>query len=166
MRFQGLAYRAHNPKWAWEPLSGEGALLYGGRFNRVGVSALYLSLALQTAIREVQPLRRPMQPVVLCAYEVDVEPVFDSLEIQNCRDAGISETEINSPNWRMSMYSGSIPASQKLADKLIAAGFAGMRCRSFATDAGPDDLNLVLWSWSPERPARAVLIDDEGRLAR
>ncbi len=166
MRIQGLAYRAHNPKWAWEPLSGEGASLHGGRYNRKGLAALYISLDPHTAIREVQPLRRPLQPVVLCAYEVDVEPVFDSLEVQNCRDAGISEREISAPNWRMSMYSGSVPASQELAEKLIATGFAGMRFRSFAAGSGPDDLNLVLWNWGPRRPAKVVLVDDDRRLVR
>jgi len=64
----------------------------------------------------------------------------------------------------MSMYSGSVPASQQLAEKLIATGFAGMRFRSFVADSGSDDLNLVLWNWGPRRPAKVVLVDDEGRL--
>ena len=42
--------------------------------------ALYTSLSPLTAIREAQPLGRRMQPLTLCAYEVDVEPVFDSLD--------------------------------------------------------------------------------------
>lgn len=166
MRFQGLAYRAHNPKWAWDPLSGEGAFLHGGRFNRKGVAALYLSLDPQTAIREVQPLRRPMQPVVLCAYEVDVEPIFDSLVSRNCRDAGISDSEITSPNWRLEMNSGLIPASQQLADKLMETGFTGLRFRSFAAGAAGNDLNLVLWRWSSRRPVKVLLIDDEERLSQ
>ena len=36
MRFEGLAYRAHNPRWSWAPTSGEGARLHGGRFNAKG----------------------------------------------------------------------------------------------------------------------------------
>ena len=63
MRFRGLVYRAHNPQWSWTPLSGEGARRHGGRFNRRGVSALYTSLSLLTAIREAQWLGRPMQPL-------------------------------------------------------------------------------------------------------
>ena len=63
------------------------------------------------------------------------------------------------------MLSGGVPASQALADRLIAAGCVGMRVRSFAAGAGPDDLNLVLWRWGPDRPARVNLIDDESRLA-
>ena len=41
MRFQGILYRALNPMRAREPLSGEGARLYGGRFNPRGTPALY-----------------------------------------------------------------------------------------------------------------------------
>ena len=80
MRFQGLVYRAHNPEWSWTPLSGEGARRHGGRFNRRGVPALYTSLSPLAAIREAQPLGRPIWSASApsCAYEVDVEPVFDA----------------------------------------------------------------------------------------
>jgi len=45
-------FRAHTPKWASQPTSGAGAALKGGRFNREGVGALYLSLDEITALRE------------------------------------------------------------------------------------------------------------------
>jgi RES domain-containing protein len=41
--YAGKLYRAFNPIYAREQLSGRGAALYGGRFNPKGVSALYLS---------------------------------------------------------------------------------------------------------------------------
>jgi len=63
------------------------------------------------------------------------------------------------------MLDGRIPPSQVLAERLIAAGQAGMLAPSFARGAGVDDLNLVLWTWGPEPPARVALIDDEGRLS-
>ena len=63
------------------------------------------------------------------------------------------------------MLEGGAPASQAVAERLIAAGYAGMRVHSFAAGAGVDDLNLVMWRWGSERPARVVLIDDEGRLS-
>ncbi|WP_368373267.1 RES domain-containing protein [Roseovarius sp. THAF27] len=28
-----LVYRAHDPKWAFDPASGAGAAIYGGRYN-------------------------------------------------------------------------------------------------------------------------------------
>ena len=165
MRIRGLVYRAHNPQWFWTPLSGEGARRHGGRFNRLGIPALYTSLAPLTAIREAQPLGRPMQPLTLCAYEVDAEPVFDALDEERRRALGASESDLACPTWEAEMLAGAIPASQALADRLIAAGYAGMRVRSFAAGTGTDDLNLVMWKWGSDRPARVVLIDDEGRIS-
>ena len=166
MRFRGLVYRAHNPQWSWTPLSGEGARRYGGRFNRRGIAALYTSLAPLTAVREAQPLGRPMQPLVLCAYEVDTEPVFDAMDEQQRREIGISESDLACPTWEGEMLAGAIPASQAMADRLIAAGYSGIRVRSFASGASADDFNLVMWKWGSDRPTRVVLIDDEGRLSR
>lgn len=164
MRFQGLVYRAHNPQWSWTPLSGEGASRYGGRFNRRGVPALYTSLSPLTAIREAQPLGRPMQPLALCAYEVDADPVFDALDHEQRQMLGVSDFDLTCPAWEAEMLTGVAPASQTLADRLIATGYAGMRVQSFATGTGTDSLNLVMWRWGPDRPARVVLIDDEERL--
>lgn len=164
MRFQGLVYRAHNPQWSWAPLSGEGASRHGGRFNRYGVPALYTSLSPLTAIREAQPLGRSMQPLTLCAYKVDAEPIFDALDHEQCRILGVSGFDLTCPIWEAEMLAGVTPASQTLADRLITTGHAGMRVQSFATGTGTDDLNLVMWRWGHDRPARVVLIDDEGRL--
>ena len=149
------------------PPSGEGARHHGERFNRRGLPALYTSLTPPAAIREAPPLGRPMQPLTLCAYEVDVEPVFDTLDEERRRALDVLDSHLACLAWEAEMLAGSIPASQALADRLIAAGYAGVRVRSFAAGAGVDDLNLVMmWEWGSERPARVVLIDDEGRLSR
>ena len=165
MRFRGLVYRAHNPQWSWAPLSGEGARRHGGRFNRRGTPALYTSIAALTAVREAHSLGRPMQPLTLCAYEVDAEPVFDALSEECRRSLEVSEFDLACPTWEADMLVGATPASQALAARLIAAGYAGMRVQSFAAGTGTDDLNLVMWRWGPLRPARVVLVDDEGRLS-
>ena len=45
-RFTGFLYRALNPVYARDPLSGRGAKLYGGRFNPKGTArALCFSVA-------------------------------------------------------------------------------------------------------------------------
>ena len=165
MRFRGLVYRAHNPQWSWQPLSGDGARHHGGRFNRRGIPALYTSLTQVTAIREAEPLGRSMQPLTLCAYEVDTEPVFDALDQARRAALGVSDLELLCPNWEAEMLKGKVPPSQALADRLIALGYAGMRVQSFAAGAGPDDVNLVLWNWGTARPSRVILIDDERRLS-
>ena len=54
----------------------------------------------------------------------------------------------------------------ELADRLIAAGWVGMRVPSFASGAAANDVNLVFWRWGDRRPSRIVLIDDERRIRR
>ena len=166
MRFRGVVYRAHNPQWAWTPLSGEGARRYGGRFNRPGVAALYCSLAPVTAIREAQPIGRPMQPLMLCAYDVDSEPVFDADDPAALQQAGTDPSELACPTWEADMLGGRVPVSQRLAARLVTAGYVGMQVRSFAIGASAGDLNLVMWRWGQDRPARVVPIDEEDRLKR
>lgn len=164
MRFVGLVYRAHNPRWAWGPLSGEGARRNGGRFNRRGLPALYTSLSPLTAIREASQLGRPLQPVTLCAYEVDAEPIFDGEDPEARRTLGVGESDLDCPHWRRLMADGKPPASQALADRLIAEGYVGLRVRSFAPGAGPKEVNMVFWRWGTAAPIRVSVIDEEGRL--
>ncbi len=107
-----------------------------------------------------------MQPLVLCAYEVDAEPVFDAVDAMQRRAMGVSASDLECPCWEAEMLAGRTPASQALADRLRAAGYAGLRGPSFAPGVSVDDRNLVMWRWGAFRPARVVLIDDEGRLSR
>ena len=166
MRFRGTVYRAHNPQWAWTPLSGEGARRHGGRFNKRGVPALYCSLSQIGAIREATPLGRPMQPLTLCAYEVDAEPVFDARIAPQLQESGFHEADLACPTWEADMLDGRVAASQRLAARLVDAGHVGMLVRSFAIDASEDDVNLVMWHWSDVYPTRVTVIDEQERLTR
>ena len=164
MHLKAVVYRAHDPRWAWTPLSGEGARRRGGRFNRIGLPALYLSFSLTTAVREVSPIGRRMQPLVLCSYEVDVGPVFDALDPAERTAHSVSQADLDCPAWRDEMFSGRKPASHRLAERLLSMGSAGMRYRSYAMGTSEYDVNLVLWRWGSESPSRVILIDDEKRL--
>lgn len=166
MRFTGPVWRAHNPEWAWSPLSGEGARRHGGCFNRPGMAALYASLSPMTAMLEASPFGRPMQPITLCQYEVDAEPVFDARDAGARQAPNVSDADLSCPTWNREMLNGGIPASQALADQLVAAGFVAMIVPSFARGAGPGDINCVLWSWGAELPSLVRVIDEEGRLPR
>lgn len=161
MRFTGLVYRAHNPEWAYDPMSGEGARLYGGRFNAKGVPAFYVALDVLTAILEASPLGAPFQPMTLCQYEVDCDDIVD----YRSADGPIAD-RLATPNWRAAMLAGRTPACQALAAALIDDGAAGMLVRSYARGASSDAANLVLWRWGAARPHKVALVDDEGRLRR
>ena len=72
MIYRGRAYRGHDPYWSFAPTSGEGARLTGGRFNRKGDAALYLSLDPMTAVMEItQGFTNRLPPITLCEYDVD-----------------------------------------------------------------------------------------------
>ena len=118
-----------------------------------------------TALREASPLGRPLQPILLCAYEVVAEPIFDSLNKTQCADHDVTDSDLRCPDWRTVMYSGAVPASQALPARLIESGFVGMLVRSFAPGARPADVNLVFWRWGDRLPSRIVVVDDQGRLA-
>lgn len=107
-----------------------------------------------------------MQPLVLCAYEVDVAPVFDAMDRAARTSYGVGDHELDCPTWRFDSLSGRTPASHALASRLTVSGFAGMRVRSYAEGAGDGDVNLVLWHWGAALPSRVKLIDDEYRLER
>lgn len=166
MRFRGALFRAHSPEWSWMPVSGEGASIHGGRFNRRGVAALYASVEPMTAILEAIPVGLPLQPLTLCEYEVDCDGLVDATG-PSVRDAlSIAAGELNCPEWERQMNDGHVPLSQALADRLIAQGYRGLRVPSFAPGAPEGASNLVFWDWGPEAPKKVVVIDDDRRLPR
>lgn len=133
MRFTGTVYRAHNPEWAWSPISGEGARRHGGRFNRPGVPALYTSLSPLTALLEASPLGRPMQPITLCAYKVDARPVFDSRNPTMRVAHRVDAADLACPGWNREMLEGKVPASQSLLS--VCARTASSACWCEASPA-------------------------------
>jgi RES domain-containing protein len=166
LRFQGLAYRAHDPRWSYKPLSGEGAAVHGGRFNPEGTPALYVSLDPMTAIKEAaQGFARKFEPCVLCTYEIDCEDVVD-LRGEKARRAARTSCEDMACGWFADAAAGREPASWRLARRLIAEGAAGLIAPSFAAGAGAGDVNLVLWDWSDRLPHRLTVFDPTGRLPK
>jgi RES domain-containing protein len=166
VRFTGLAYRAHDPRWAFTPLSGEGAALHGGRFNRKGIPALYLALDPITTLKEAsQGFAHKFEPYVLCTYEVDCEPIVDARTEASRREAGVDLAEMDS-SWFADAQGSREPASWALSRRLIGAGAAGLLAPSFAAAAAANDVNLVLWRWGPKLPTQVTVFDPSGRLPK
>jgi RES domain-containing protein len=165
VRFQGALYRALNPIYAREPMSGRGAKLYGGRFNRKGTPALYLSLSVMTALREANQAGS-LQPTTLVSYDADIEKVFDSRDDAALRAEGVDAAVLADTTWRDQMKAAGQAATPALARRLAEAGYDGLLVRSFAPGATGNDLNLVLWNWSDRLPRRLTPIDDERHLSR
>lgn len=163
MRYRGLLYRALNPVYARDPLSGEGARRHGGRFNPKGMPALYTSLSIMTTLREANQIGT-LQPTTLVAYEADIGPLFDATYPALLAEQGLTEVDLAADDWRLQMIKGAKAPTQDLAERLKTEGFAGLRVRSFAKGAARDDLNLVLWVWGPDLPTSLRMVDEEGRL--
>lgn len=166
MRLTGLVYRAHHPRWAFAPASGEGAARFGGRFNPVGVPALYTSWRLETAWLEAQQgLPFKAQPMTMCAYAVDCEDIADLTDPATLATLYITPADLSCP-WEDLADRGAIPPSWGIANRLRAAGVAGIIVPSFAPGAGAADRNVVFWRWAEVPPHQVRVIDDLGRLPK
>lgn len=165
MHYKGKLYRALNPLYAREPLSGRGAELYGGRFNPKGMPALYTSLTIMTALREANQAGS-LQPTTLVSYNADFEPLFDTRDPNLLERHEITPETLSNTTWRDEMNLRGEARTQQLARNLKHAGFHGLIVRSFAPGTTDADLNIVLWTWGTSIPNRLSLIDDERLLSK
>jgi RES domain-containing protein len=166
LRFRGEAFRAHDPAWAWSPLSGAGAALKGRRFNWPGLETLYLSLSHTTVFREVSAgFAHRLTPHVLCSYDVDCEDVADLRAEADRLERGVRLADLACA-WGEALAAGREPASWGVVRELLADGCAGMLVPSFANGATAEDQNLVLWRWGPDLPHKVAVYDPTGKLPK
>ena len=164
MDFKGTVYRGHNPCWSFDPLSGEGARVRGGRFNLRGMPALYLSLSQIVALSEYnQGFPRRPQPVTLCAYEVDCTDIIDLTDVGERHRVGTTLAVMSSA-WELFLHQKQTPQTWLLANNLVSDGVAGIIVPSFAANAPEGGKNLVLWDWRDSPPHQVRVIDDHGLL--
>lgn len=166
MRFSGECFRAHDPNWAWSPLSGAGAALKGRRFNWPGLETLYLSLSFNTVFREVSAgFAHRLTPYVLCSYDVDCEDIADLRTDADRAGRGVALDDLACA-WGDALIARREPASWGAVRRLIADGHAGILVPSFAHGATVDDQNLVLWRWGPDLPHKVAVYDPTGKLPK
>ena len=166
MRFRGTCYRAHDPRWAFKPQSGEGAKVHGGRFNAKGVPALYLAQTIDGMFAEMgHGFPRRFDPLTVCSYDVDVDDLADLRDDAGRKANHVRLAELDCP-WMLDVSEGRIPASWTLAERLRASGHAGILVPSFARGARPGMANLVLWEWGPDLPHKVDVFDPSHRLPR
>lgn len=167
MIWRGPAFRAHNPRWSWKPTSGEGAALYGGRFNAKGMPALYLATDMATAMREVAhgfPTKL-VDPLTIVSYAVDCADIVDLTSTRVLRSKGISQEALACP-WLLLQEDGKPVPSQDIAERLFTEVAAGMLVRSFAPGSTADNVNLVLWRWGDRLPHQVRVHDPGKRLPK
>ncbi len=166
MRFAGRCYRAHDPAWSFTPLSGAGAAIAGGRFNRKGEPTLYLSRDIMTSFGEcTQGFTKRLQPLTMCEYDIDCDPVADMRDDHTRLACDVSIDDLGCP-WMTWLLSGKQAPSWRAADRMKAAGYAGLIVRSFAPGATAENLNVVLWHWGPNLPTKVQVYDPSGCLPK
>ena len=157
--YQGPLYRALNPIWARDPLSGEGAKRHGGRFNAKGRAALYTAMTVMGAVAEANQIGRPFEPVTLVSYAADLANLLDATNPKHLAAHGITAADLAADDWRLQMITQGRSTAQVISETLIAAGYDGLIAPSFAKGGPPNARNLVLWRWSG-----LTLINSEHRL--
>jgi len=166
VRFSGVVFRAHHPRWSFLPTSGEGAARHGGRFNPKGTPAIYTSLRQETAWLEAQQgFAFKAQPMTMISYRVDCEDIIDLRDRPECERLGVTPADIACP-WENLASKGSEPPSWAIARRLIAMKVAGIIVPSFASGASAIDVNLVFWRWSDDTPHQVRAVDDHDRLPK
>lgn len=152
-------YRVIVPQWSFAPTSGAGAARKGGRFNRPGQEALYLSASLETALAEYQQHAQLLAPGTIATFLVSQITVIDFSQ-------GLVAGEWNplwseySCNWRkMAFEEGVEPPSWLLGEMAMEAGAAGILFPSTVHLGGT---NLVLFN-SSSLPAESLSVYDPQR---
>ena len=60
--------------------------------------------------------------MTLCQYRVDCEDLLDTRDRKAMKRERITQGELECPSWNQEMLEGKVPASQQLADRLLAKG--------------------------------------------
>lgn len=161
VQLDAIVYRVHTPRWAHAPLSGAGAARAGGRANRPGIPALYLSLELETALAEYRQLSPLMPPGLMVSYTVSLGPVVDLR----------SGVDINwDPlwhdfycDWRALHFDKDVePPSWVLGDIALTGGAKGILFPSVLVTGN----NLVLYTEQLDANDRLAVYDPDGGLPR
>ncbi len=156
-------FRVLTPRWAYDPLSGAGAAATGGRFNRPGIEAVYLSLDSATALAEYQQDSPFFPPGTIASYHAnatlaDLAGALPGLETFD--PAWVDWAS----DWRHFAFDLHIePPTWSLGDLVIAEGLHGI---VFPSTVNPGGENLVLYPGGVRDPGRLEVLDPGHALPR
>jgi len=148
--FEGVMFRSCAPRYAKEPdvLRGEGSRRLGGRWNPIGLAALYMSLTPEVAMSETLAHHRyyglaveAAMPRVFVAIEVGLRSVVDLRSPLVLRRLGLVTRELLHVDWRREIRMGRVPRTQAIGATVHAAGCEGVVVPSAAIKGS----NLVVF---------------------
>jgi RES domain-containing protein len=156
-------YRFLTPEWAYLPTSGAGAAQNGGRFNRPGIEALYLSGDVETALAEYRQGASITSPATLVTYRIELTEAVDFSQGFDPSLWPALWVE-HACAWKyITRIEKKIPPTWKIGDGLIRDGRQGLLFPS-ARQAG--GINLVIFNANLTAVDRIEPHDPEGRLPR
>jgi RES domain-containing protein len=154
-------FRALAPRWASRPMSGAGSAAKGGRFNREGIEALYLSLEEVTALREYQQTSPFLPPCTMCSYTATLRGLVDLRQLRRGQpwdDLWHDWRE----DWRHLRFDLHIePPTWVLGDLVLAQGHVGILFPSQVHDGGT---NVVVYVNRLNESNTIEVNDPDGRL--
>jgi RES domain-containing protein len=163
-RFTAVAYRSHDPRWAFTPTSGKGAARHGGRFNPQGQHALYLSLSQVGALIESQQgFPKRAEPKLICSYDVDINNIIDLTDSHSLSELNYSADKMTHCAWLLESKRGNTPYTWQIFEQLYAQQVNGIIVHSSCAQAAGMK-NLVLWRWSDQLPNKVKVIDPQNQL--
>lgn len=155
--FEGTIVRSVATKYAKEEyfFSGAGAAKCGGRWNRVGLQAIYASLDIVTATYEANqnvisfgfPLTA-IQPRVTAGANVSLKKVLELTDVKVRSKIGFSFSELIGEDWRGIQAAGDESWTQAIGRGCLLAGFEAIIVPSARHKVGK---NIVIF---PENLAR------------
>lgn len=156
-------YRVIAPAHAAEPLSGMGAARRGGRFNRPGQEALYLSADEVTALAEYRQDNPWLPPGTICTFFVSNLRVAD-LSAGFDAERWPALWADFATDWRAEWFGRGVePPSWYMADDVLGAGLDGI---VFPSQARATGINLVVYDSSRRSAAQLRVYDPEGVLPK
>jgi len=154
-----ILWRAYVPRWSYQPLSGEGAARFGGRWNPVGVPTIYAAQELSTAWAEYNQ-GFVQHPALIAQLELTGARLADLRDPAVLEEFGLDES-IHRTEWRSDLDKGVVPATHNARRMLVDAGVDGIIYPSFMSHGGSC---VALWRWNGQDAPDLRIIDPEGRL--
>jgi RES domain-containing protein len=152
-------WRILSPRWAHAPLNGDGAARHGGRWNRPGQPALYLSETIETAFAEYQQ-EMGVRPGTFVAYDLSDASIIDLTDPATQTQLGLRAADLLEP-WKEAAFVRKVdPGTWRIAGQLVG-GFDGLRAPSAQYPGG---VNIVLWRWNADQGARISYFDPRAEL--